>query len=156
MLDMRIGEISRESGGITPVLGPSSIEADTGEEGGCERMVISTCCSRGGDAAVLVDESVSVERARTLLLPLSRRGRLRVKLGLASSTGSRRGGDEVLADSSAAAVCAAWSSRTFIVAVALEVVCSKRDGRAQQRVQGKQVKPERASSSQYRQQLLQP
>jgi hypothetical protein len=156
VLSMRMGETFCESAGIASALWPSSIGADTGEEGGCERMVISTCCSRGGDAVVRVDDSVSVERARTLLLPLSRRGRLRVKLGLASSTGSRRGGDVVLADSSAAAVCAAWSSRTFIVAVALEVVCSKRGGWAQQRVQGKQVKPEWASSSQYRQQLLQP
>jgi hypothetical protein len=95
--------------------------AGTGDEGGCERIVISTCCSRG-DVVVLTRGSVSAERARMLLLPLSRRGRLRVKLGSPSSTGSRRGGDAgpvvVVAVSSAAAGCArSWSRAVMVVAM---------------------------------------
>ena len=48
--------------------------------------------------------SGSVDMARRLSRPLSRRGRLRVKLASASSTGSRRGGEAgtLIACSSAA------------------------------------------------------
>lgn len=70
--------------------------------------------------AVPAEESGSAERARTLLLPLSSRGRLRVKLGLASSISSRRGGDAgpvtvIAVWSSAAAGCARESSCAVIM-----------------------------------------
>jgi hypothetical protein len=63
-----------------------------------------------------------------LVLPLSRRGRLRVKLGSASSTGSRRGGEAglAIAVSSAAAGCARLSSRAFMIVAMLQAVCSRR------------------------------
>jgi hypothetical protein len=71
-----------------------------------------------------------------LVLPLSRRGRLRVKLGSASSTGSRRGGEAglAIAVSSAAAGCARLSSRAFMIVAMLQAVCSRRGGRHTGRV----------------------
>ena len=70
-------------------------------------MVISTWLS-GGSAAVLAGVWGSGDMARRLLLPLWRRGRLRVKLASASSMESRRGGEAgtVIAGSSAATDCA--------------------------------------------------
>lgn len=106
---------------------PSEGAAGTGEDGGCGRMVISTSCWSRGDAAVVSEASVSCERARTLLFPLSRRGRLRVKLASASSTGSRAGmAIAVSVSSSAAAACAMSWSRTSIMVAGLCSVCVRR------------------------------
>lgn len=56
-------------------------------------MVMATI-SLCGDVMVLLGESESVDIARKLAPPLwSNRGRLRVKLTSASSSGSRRGGE---------------------------------------------------------------
>lgn len=123
VLNMMIGESSESGIGSSRV--PSTeltcpLAAGAGDDGGCERIVISTS-SGGGDVVALVGDAELADMVCRLLLPLSRRGRLRVKLGSASSTESRRGGEgedegegkgggEVDAGSSAAGSCSsAWS-----------------------------------------------
>jgi len=119
---MTMGETSSASLTKPLALGPSGVAACTGEEEGCGRMVISTCWSGSrGDAAVVSGKSslVSWESARRLLRPLSRRGRLRVKLASASSTGSRAGAGgegEAIAVSARSALSASTAcARPFIV-----------------------------------------
>jgi hypothetical protein len=118
VLNMMIGESSESGIGSSCVPSTeltSPPGAGAGDEGGCERIVISTS-SGGGDVVAPAGDAGLADMVCRLLLPLSRRGRLRVKLGSASSTGSRRGGDgegegegegggEVDAGSSAAGSC---------------------------------------------------
>jgi hypothetical protein len=131
-------------------------------------MVISTCCSVGDAAVSLAEEVVSADMARILLLPLSRRGRLRVKLASASSTGLRGGGEAGTmsageaaragagACSSTATDCTRSWSRARIVA-ATSTVFVKERGRPRRDGCG-QVKPGKEQAAvRHRQQLhLQP
>lgn len=84
-----IGESSVPSTMFTRPLAAGTV---AGDEGGCERIVISTS-SGGGDVVAPAGDAELADMVCRLVLPLSRRGRLRVKLESASSTGSRRSGE---------------------------------------------------------------
>lgn len=69
-------------------------EGEGEDEGGCGRRVISTSCSWGAAMVDVAGEAgLEEDLGQRAVFPQSRRGRLRVKLASASSTGSRRGGE---------------------------------------------------------------